>query len=495
MDIIEREEPSLDGKLAKPMFWGKVAGFTAQELRPEMFDECLKLIEKYLIPEEAMCVALDMKSDAVSKATLLASARDCMKDGTSIVVLKGEDYVEEEDEDDGGEEQPASGVPTAGDSGDTHDDAVDEGAGEANGVGGEAGSVETQDESGDAVDAVDATAVAEDKDADEREGSERSEQKDEQDVQAEEDDDGTVLSSEEERWRKERRKRRHKRRKKRRQAEERKQLEEQQGDQVVEEEAEAEARDEEDDGEDERRVVAVMVARVVQRTQHMRSFSRIKVVQGDAYQQWLALRCHLQKTANLFERYNLDTYYRVYHIVVHPDYRKKGVGSFLVKLASLRLAELFAGLGTVCTAVAPSRASQRLLARQGFKPHAVLHYHEWKDDQGRAIITGAGTGNYSAVLAVFEVAPRDPDVPLDVSPLVDRVEEVPEGPRPVTAFPGREQGLSRPPKPECPPAHEEPPFGIATARPRPPRALSEWQADDGQDDRALDRAPGSHSQF
>lgn len=78
-----------------------------------------------------------------------------------------------------------------------------------------------------------------------------------------------------------------------------------------------------------------------------------------------------------------------------------------MRLAALRLAELFAGPGTVCTAVAPSRASQRLLARQGFRPHAVVNYHEWKDEQGQAIIRGAGMGNYSAVLAVYEVSRRE----------------------------------------------------------------------------------------
>ena len=44
-----------------------------------------------------MCYALDMKSDPESCTLLLAHARDCMRDGTSIVVFKGEDYVEDEE--------------------------------------------------------------------------------------------------------------------------------------------------------------------------------------------------------------------------------------------------------------------------------------------------------------------------------------------------------------------------------------------------------------
>ncbi|XP_026282720.1 uncharacterized protein LOC113209428 [Frankliniella occidentalis] len=554
MDILERDDPPLDAKLAEPIVWGTVAGFTAQELKPDLFDECLKLIKRYLIPEEAMCVALDLRADAEGCASFLANAKECMKDGTSIVVLKGEDY---DDDDEGGEgkEDPLDG--DGGEQGVSKNKEVVEGCREdgqgellkkgsdvanvaeealasanhtanvqeeprpnleekeGNAEGNEEGEdkekiieevknenefnmADDEKENGESLidnagtrqeptnndnemDNIEEEGIVDDKIKPDKKEVEESEERNNEDEVKEDDD------SEEERRKKkrERRKRRHKKRERerarRRKAEEGVTEEnEAEGDDNKEEGQKGDGDDEEEEKEDEReeddddgdsRVVAVMVARVVQRLEHMRSFSRIKVVQGEAYQKWLALRCHLQKTANLFEEFDVDTYYRLYHIVVHPDHRKKGVGSFLVRLAAQRLAGLFAGPGaTVCTAVAPSRATQRLLARQGFRPRVLLNYHEWKDEQGQQVISGAGVGNYNVALTVYEVAPREEGEPPDVSPMLESTEETEEEPGPPTAFPGRALGLDKPPAPECPPAHEEPPFAVAVSASRPPSA-------------------------
>lgn len=79
-----------------------------------------------------------------------------------------------------------------------------------------------------------------------------------------------------------------------------------------------------------------------------------------------------------------------------------------MRLAAQRLADLFSrpsrqGPGALCTAVAPSRAAQRLLARQGFRPQLLVNYHEWKDEAGQPVISGAGVGNYNVALVVHQV--------------------------------------------------------------------------------------------
>lgn len=77
-----------------------------------------------------------------------------------------------------------------------------------------------------------------------------------------------------------------------------------------------------------------------------------------------------------------------------------------------------------------------------------------------------------------QAAARDTGEAADVSPLEplqpedSEAEAAVETVSPLMTFPG--QGWPRPPPPQCPPAYEEPPFGVAvaasTSRPGPPTA-------------------------
>lgn len=232
-----------------------------------------------------MCVALDIKSDPASVAALLAGARECMRDGTSVVVFKGEDYAEE-DAHAGGEcldatdwdppalragsgteevmERPTAPTAAAREEFD-HERQQPGGHDEVDAETGERGS-DTSGRTGEGGSNGRAEMAGEVADKEESGTDEDSDQEDEEEMKR----------------RRERKRRRHKRKWAGRKRELQAEAGDGEGEQAVAEvdhgeDGDAQAQQVEEEVETEPRVVGVLVARVVQRLEHMRSFSRVKV--------------------------------------------------------------------------------------------------------------------------------------------------------------------------------------------------------------------------
>lgn len=237
-----------------------------------------------------MCVALDIKSDPVSAAALLAGAKECMRDGTSVVVFKGEDYV--------AEDSHAAGEGLADGN---LDDATDRdppvlraGSGAKEvierpraAVGEEFDHEEGRRQLPGGHDEVEAEAVERGSEASGKAAEGGLDGTAKMEVEKDEDESGTDEDSDQEdeeemKRRRERKRRRHKRKWAGRKRELQAEAGDGEGEQMVagdddDEDGDAQTQQVDDEEEAEPRVVGVLVARVVQCLEHMRSFSRVKV--------------------------------------------------------------------------------------------------------------------------------------------------------------------------------------------------------------------------
>lgn len=235
-----------------------------------------------------MCYALDMKSDSVSCANLLANARDCIRDGTSIVVFKGEDYVEEVKEEEGQEngEMGELGV-------EMEDEVEGQGVLEKNTEGNdrwvEIEQVEDNVTEDNTTTVEDLATELNSNELDN--GTEETMMKEKETIQhvpevgecgeEEQTEDMPKREKRKKRNKDKKEKKRNKREKEMQESDvedERTNVKWEDAEKVDEIPTTAEPGDEVTiKDEDDPRIVAVMVARVVQRLEHMRSFSRIKV--------------------------------------------------------------------------------------------------------------------------------------------------------------------------------------------------------------------------
>ncbi|XP_069700390.1 uncharacterized protein [Periplaneta americana] len=151
------------------------------------------------------------------------------------------------------------------------------------------------------------------------------------------------------------------------------------------------------------KLVGLVLNRVNGLLDHTRSFSRIRMMKGEAFNNVMELRCFMHKNFDVFEHYNVDQFFRFYGICVKRSFRDKGVGMGLLK-ASLNLARLMGQ--TVAMGIFTCVQSQQMAEKLGMVMHYEIEYSQWiKNDD--LVFDDPGAGNYSAML----MAMRIPDVP------------------------------------------------------------------------------------
>ena len=96
----------------------------------------------------------------------------------------------------------------------------------------------------------------------------------------------------------------------------------------------------------------------------------------------------LDRRCNVFDQYDVDELIHFYGLVVHRDYRQRGIGEKLMKAAVLFVQNL--GLGPVIIkGVGSSNFSQRLYEKVGFEMLAEVVYAEYKVD-GKVVVSETG---------------------------------------------------------------------------------------------------------
>ena len=114
----------------------------------------------------------------------------------------------------------------------------------------------------------------------------------------------------------------------------------------------------------------------------------ISKIKSEPNRKCVDVYAELDRRCNVFDHYNVDELIYFYGLVVHRDYRQRGIGEKLMRAAVFFVQNLGLGL-FIIKGDGTSNFSQRLYEKVGFEMLAEVVYAEYKID-GNVVVSETG---------------------------------------------------------------------------------------------------------
>ncbi|KAF5288889.1 hypothetical protein FQA39_LY03768 [Lamprigera yunnana] len=165
------------------------------------------------------------------------------------------------------------------------------------------------------------------------------------------------------------------------------------------------------------KIVGCLVLKAENKADLNRTFSNVKLIQGEAMQKYIDIKSAVNRKANVFESMDCEKSLCFYELCVLPDYRHKSIG-FTLMTCGLSIARSFNM--PVVSGVFTTGSLRKIAKKLGMRLLSEVQYARWLDDEHELIFDDPGPGNYSCVLMAGYVRPLPSVESLVSTPIVNK---------------------------------------------------------------------------